>query len=381
MFLHDSGPAPALLKMPRKTRELTLSGGIIAVALGLAYAPTPVAEQEIVVVSGTELQEPLAQLEQRFEATYPDIDVTLEFQGSRDIINRYLDDQNDFVPTVLIPANGELLGELSDRWSAQSNQPAFHGTPQAIAKTILVGVVWPERGDILFPTGDFDWAKIEDALEKSQWQAIGGKSEWGSFDLLMTDPTRSNSGQLALSLWSQAKIGSATLASSQLNTSDIPTLFGLVKRSVYQPPRSTDILLQEFITRGPNDADIALVYESIALHRWDQSAVTQNRPYQVYYLDPTIETISTAAVVTRDINRSTSEAAQTFVDFLTAPDQQSVFVEFGFRPADASIDLNAVPNSPWAKTIPGASVAPPTASPNPDQTTFSEIIRLWQRAQ
>lgn len=69
--------------------------------------------------------------------------------------------------------------------------------------------------------------------------------------------------------------------------------------AVYQPPRSTDILLQEFIARGPNDADVAMVYESIALHRWQQSAQGQRESYQIYYLNPTIETVATGAIVSR----------------------------------------------------------------------------------
>lgn len=367
--------------MPETTRSLAISLGIVAVAVGLAYAPTPVAEHSIVVVSGSELQDPLTQLEQRFELAYPSIDVDLKFQGSRDIVNRYIDDQNDFTPTVLIPANGVLLGELEERWQAQSNTSPFYGTPEAIAKTVLVGVAWPERGDILFPAGIFSWEQVESALEKGQWADIGGDPSWGSFDLLITDPSRSNSGQLALSLWSQEKNGSRALSIQHLNSPDMPTLFSLIKRSVYQPPRSTDVLLKEFITRGPNDADIALVYESIALHRWQQSQDSRGNAYQVYYLNPTMETVSTAAIATRNVNKATAEAAQTFLDFLTAPDQQNVFVEFGFRPTDASVDLQSVPNSPWSQSIPGASVTIPSTSPPPDSSTFAEIVRLWQRAQ
>ncbi|MGB3492111.1 MAG: substrate-binding domain-containing protein [Elainellaceae cyanobacterium] len=366
--------------MAHDTRSLLLSLGFIGAGLALAYIPIPGGQQTIIVVSGSELQEPLDQLELRFEQEYPNIDVDLKFQGSRDIINNYLDDNNAFVPTVLIPANGELLGELRDRWTSQDGSAAFDGEPQAIAKTMLVAVTWPERGNTLFPNGKFQWERLETALDSGSWDSFGNAS-WGSFDLVITDPTRSNSGQLALSLWSQSKLGSNALTPAQLNQSNIQDLVDLVKRSVYQPPRSTDILLQEFIARGPNDADIALVYESIALHRWEQSSASHTNPYQVYYLDPTIETISTAAIASRDVDRQTIEAAQTFLDFLAQPEQQETFVQFGFRPIDSIISLDAVPDSPWAQNIPGASVDPPiTAATTPDQQTLSEIIRLWQRA-
>jgi ABC-type molybdate transport system substrate-binding protein len=364
-----------------KRRNQTLASiAIIPVALALAYAPIPGLNRSIVVVSGTELQEPLQALEARFEQEHPTIDLQLKFQGSQDIANRYLDDKNDFKPTVLIPANGEILQELSDRWKTQNGNDAFYEPPRPIAKTQLVAIAWSDRGKTLFPNGRFDWNKVEQAMQANSWSAIGGKPEWGSFDFIMTDPARSNSGQLTLSLWAQAKVGSS-LTSQNLNTAPVQTLFATLKRSVYQPPRSTDVLLQEFIARGLNDADVATVYESIALHRWQQSGANQGKPYQIYYLNPTIETVSTAAIARREVDAGTADAARKFLDFLTKPEQQAEFVKFGFRPVTGTVDLRSVPNSPWSQGIPGAEVNPATqvtAPPNPPVT--NEIVRLWERA-
>ena len=358
-----------------------VSLSIIAATLGLAYAPLPGVSQSITIVSGSELQEPLTLLESRFEQQNPSIQVDLEFQGSQDIVNKYIDDNNDFEPTVLIPANGQLLDDLSQRWRAQYGDDPFYETPQPVAKTMLVGVSWPERAQALFPGGEFQWQRLEAAMASGSWDKIGGNAAWGSFDFVTTDPTRSNSGQLTMSLWSQSEINSNTLTINDLSKDNVQTLFGLAKRSVYQPPRSTDILLQEFIARGPNDADIAMVYESIALHRWEQSSAIQGQPYQILYLDPTIETISTAAITRRDVSGGEAKAAREFINFLTAPEQQAVFVQHGFRPVNATVDLTSVPNSPWAKNIPGAMVEPvgQVSSP-PARTVVEEVVRQWQRA-
>lgn len=191
------------------------------------------------MVSGTELQEPLQALETKFEQENSPIDLKLEFQGSQGIVNRYVDDQNDFKPTVLIPANGELLKELRDRWRTQNHSEPFYGSPRPIAKTILVGVAWSERGKQLFPQGRFQWQRLEQAMQAGNWSAIRGPGTWGSFDFVATDPTRSNSGQLTLSLWAQSELGG--LDSSRLNSPVIQSLFGLVKRSVYQPPPALPI--------------------------------------------------------------------------------------------------------------------------------------------
>ncbi len=361
--------------------RMATSAAIAIGAFGLAYVPLPGVNRTVTVVSGSELQEPLAVLEQRFEAANPNLDLQIELQGSQDLVNNYLDDQNDFTPTVLIPANGQLLDELAQRWSTQYGDEPFYDAPQPIAKTMLVAVAWPERGQALFPNNQFQWSRLETAVTQGNWSALGGNGDWGSFDLLTTDPERSNSGQLALSLWSQAKLNNQTLTLANLNTAEVGALFGLVKRSVYQPPRSTDILLQEFIARGPNDADIAIVYESIALYRWQQAQQSKGAPYQIYYLDPTIETVSTAAIARRDVSAAEAQAGQQFIDFLIAPEQQAVFVQHGFRPLNPDVALTDVPNSPWSQNIPGVEPEPAIqATAPPDRTLVNEVIRLWQRA-
>jgi ABC-type molybdate transport system substrate-binding protein len=355
---------------------------IILAALGLAYFPLPNSKQTIVVVSGTELQEPLTEIETKFEQENPHIQINLKFQGSQDMINNYVDQKNDFTPTVLIPANGEILEELNQRWQSQNNDKLFYNQPQPIAKTILVGVAWNERGKQLFNNGKFTWNSLENAIQKRNWQDIASKSEWGSFDFVMTDPTRSNSGQLTLVLWMQSKLNTNVLTNAHFNKSEIINLVDLIKRSVYQPPRSTDILLQEFIARGSNDADVVTVYESIALYRWQQAAKIQNKPYNIYYLNPTIETVSTAAITQKNVTASQAKAAQKWLDFLLQPGQQEIFIKYGFRPVVDNINLKSVANSPWSQNIPGAEVTPPTQILQPPTpTTISEIQRLWNRAR
>ena len=357
-----------------KKNRFIISVGIILASLGFTYAPLAGTKQTIIVVSGTELKEPLQELETRFEQSYPNIDLELKFQGSQDIVNNYIDKKNDFTPAIIIPANGQILAELSSRWKAANNSEPFYHQPQAIAKTILVGIAWQERGKLLFPDGKFSWSKIEQAMQQRNWSKIGGKANWGSFDFVTTNPTRSNSGQLTLNLWIQSN------NKNTLNSPETESLVTLIKKSVYQPPRSTDILLQEFITRGANDGDVATVYESIALHRWSQAKITQGQPYQIYYPNPTTETVATAAVVRQNIDKKTAKAANKFIDFITQAQQQETFVRYGFRSVIPGLNLSSIPNSPWTQNIPGAmpnlSV---TIEQPPSSQEIAEIQRLWSR--
>ncbi len=363
------------MNLKSNTNKTIASLGIIAASLVLAFAPIPGVKQTIVIVSGTELKEPLKEIESRFERENSSLDIELKFQGSQDIVNNFIDQKNDFQPHILIPANGEILQELNSRYLAQNNSEAFYSTPKAIAKTILVGIAWQERGKTLFPDDKFSWSQIEQAMQQRNWSKMGGKGDWGSFDLVITNPTRSNSAQLALSLWLESK-------NHSLNSPEAESLVALIKQSVYQPPRSTDILLQEFITRGANDGDVAVVYESIALHRWSQAKTTQGEPYRIYYPDTTVETVATAAVVQQNASKSVAKAANKFIDYLTQPEQQAIFVSYGFRPVFSGLDLLAVPNSPWSQNIPGSmSKLTVTTKQPPSTQEISEIQRLWSRAR
>lgn len=190
----------------------------------------------------------------------------------------------------------------------------------------------------------------------------------------MTDPTRSHSGLLTLFLWSRAN-------GEDLNSPQTRELFKIIQKSLYQPPRSTDILLQEFITRGPNDADVATVYESIALYRQKQSGANQRAPYRVYYLDPNVEITPTAAIIRRDTDGEQRRAAVKFIDFLRTKEQQQVFVRYGFRPVIEGLDILSVPENPWSQNIQRIEVNPSvTLIQSPDSRTIAEIQKLWERS-
>lgn len=368
-------------KKKRNSRDQVLSIGIIITSLGVTYLPPLLGlKTNVTIVSGTELKEVLEKVAQKFEDQNPQINLELKFQGSQDIISNFIEEKNDFNPTILIPANSELINELAEKLTAQGEDNIFYNTPTPIVKTLLVGIAWEERGKILFPDNRFNWQTLEKALNTKNWQQLGGKKDWGSFDFITTDPTRSNSGQLTLSLWAKSALNQNNLTVNDINNSQINNLFKLIKNSVYQPPRSTDILLQEFIARGVNDADVATVYESIALYRWQEAKQSQRQGYQIYYPNPTIETTITGAIVTKNVSKSEAKIAQKFLNFLTENEQQIIFAKYGFRPVK-NLDLKSLKDTPWNQNISGVEINPSVtinSSPNPE--VINEIQKVWYRS-
>lgn len=368
--------------MVQSQRSLYISLAIIAAALGLTYIPLPGDQtQTLVVVSGSELELPLKQLIETFHQQQSQIRIDLKVQGSLDMVNRYIDDRNDFQPTVLIPANQDTLKRLEQRWTAQASEPAFYDEPKPLAKTRLVAITWPERGRALFPDGKFSWNRLETAMKAQQWGSFGGSANWGSFDFVMTDPTRSNSGQMTLSLWLSHKLQKSPLQTADLNSPTAQSAVSILKRAIYQPARSSDILMQEFVARGANDADIITNYESVALNRWEQSKVSQGQPYQIYEINPTVETKPTAAIVRRQVDEQAAQKAREFIDYLSQPNQQKIFIQYGFRPVHPDVNLENNATALWQQNT-GIELKPKAqVMDSPTVPALKEAGRLWERSQ
>jgi hypothetical protein len=366
----------------RQRRQLSLV--IAAVAIVLALAPIPGLRRPLRVATGSELEEPMRQLEARFERANPDIDLIVEVQGAQDMVNRS-QDGGDSGPQrrsrVLIPANGALLTELAERRRALGLPLPFHSEPQPVARTLLVAVVWAERSQVLFGSGPFSWPRLRRAVEAGNWRALGGPPAWGSFDLRITDPARSNSGQLTLALWTRDRLGPTALTQPAAQIGAIERALVPLRRAVYQPPRSTDILLREFIAAGPNDGDVAMVYESAALARWAEALQRQGQPYRILYPNPTFETVLTAVVMDGSAEGSAADGER-LVAFLRQGEQQLQLRRWGYRPAQGPLPQAALAGTPWGLvrsgvlSDPGAGRMPPPSAP-----IQAELLRGWQRAE
>jgi hypothetical protein len=332
------------------TRRRLLSLGIGVVALVLAAAPLPGLRRPLLVSVGSELEASLRRLEPAFERQEGAIDLRWQVEGSQDMVNNHLEPGPER-PRVLIPANLELLEQFEARSTAMGHGQPFTGRPTPIARTRLVAVIWPERAQRLFPDGRFSWTRLRAAVAAGQWGGLGAPAAWGSFDLRATDPLRSNSGQLLLALWSLGR-NDATAVQS-------------LRRAIYRPARSTDILLREFISGGPNEGDLAFVYEAGAVERAPEAAQRWPGGYKVLVPDPTMEVVSAAAVLRGPATGGQADGER-LVAFLTGPRGQELLRAAGYRPASGQ---GGGPEGQRGRLL-----------PPPSESEREELQRQWQRA-
>ncbi|MCP9915569.1 substrate-binding domain-containing protein [Cyanobium sp. ATX 6F1] len=332
----------------RRRRMISLS--FAAVAVVLAAAPLPGLRRPLLVAIGSELAPAMEALEPAFERQHSDIDLEWQVQGSQEMVNRWLDGGPERA-RVLIPASRDHLTALAEAAQARGEASPFAEVPRTVARTLLVAVVWPQRAQRLFPAGRFSWSRLRQAVAAGQWKALGAPPAWGSFDLRATDPLRSNSGQLTLALWCEGEARPGCVES--------------LRRALYRPARSTDILLKEFISGGPNEGDLAMVYEASALARQPEAARVRPGGYQVLVPDPTIETVLAAAVL-RGAGQGRQADGARFVAYLGGAEGQDLLASRGFRRANGR---GGSALGERAKRLP-----PPTPAQR------DELLRLWQQA-
>ena len=335
---------------PRLGRRRLLSAGLAAMAVLLAVTPLPGLRRPLLVSAGSELEDSLRRLEPEFEHQERGIDLRWQVEGSQDMVNNNLEPSPQRA-RVLIPANEQLLQDLTRQARALGQPEPFLAPPTTVARTVLVAVAWPERADRLFADGRFAWWRLRQAVRAGRWPSLGAPEDWGSFKLRLSDPLRSNSAQLVLDLWSRPP-------------SDDADFHGL-RRAIYRPARSTDLLLREFISGGPNDGDLAFVYEAGALRRADQARQRWPGGYRLLVSDPTIA-MSLAAAVLRGQADGGEGDGERFVRFLAGPVAQAVLRQEGFRDASGR----------------GGSAAGERVRklPPPTPAQREELLRRWQQA-
>ncbi|HEY3673124.1 MAG TPA: substrate-binding domain-containing protein [Acidimicrobiia bacterium] len=157
-------------------------------------------------------------------------------------------------------------GIVDDAHVRQQRDPVF-GTPERLARSPLVFVIWKDRLQVL--AGDqacgsrarIDWRCLGD-LAETPWSAIGGPGDWGSVAVGHADPAGDTVGVLALGQEATSKLGRVDLARSDIEDDEFYDWFADVERRVR--PAGAGGPLALMLTRGPSEFGVAQVTEAEA---------------------------------------------------------------------------------------------------------------------
>jgi Bacterial extracellular solute-binding protein len=282
---------------------------------------------------------------------------------------------------VWSPASSLYKGSFVADWTLKhSKNPIVR--EETLALTPMVFVFWDERYQAFakkYQAASF--RTIAQALdEKSGWDGIAGKPEWGLFKFGHTNPGQSNSGLMTLVLmaidYHQKCRG---LEMKDILDEKFQDWMRGVERAVTGMSNSTGNMMRDMVLKGPSSFDAVFVYESVAI---DYLKNAEGRWGQLRAIYPKLNMWSDNPYYVLDTPWSTDaqkKAAGAFADFLMSERVQKQSLTHGFRPGNPSVSIKT-PDSPFVQySGSGLRVDLTTSCEPPEASVISNLLVGWQR--
>lgn len=314
------------------------------------------------------------------------IQVQLEKAGSREIYLAVLDGVKQ--PDIISPASSLQISILQDLSASKRGVSLVNPTdPSAcrpVVTTPLVLVAWRERATVLWgenPNSHL-WHRLRDALLDPQGWASYNHPEWSYIKFGHTDPTKSNSGFMALLLMTYAyfeKTDGLT-AADILSNPGYQAWITDFEATVTDFGDSTGTYMRDIVAYGPSKYDIVAVYEATAIEQMENARGRYGELF-VYYPPHTVLSDHPFCLLNGEwVTPEKAQAARLFIDYLSGqPAQEKALLKYGFRPADPAIPLDQA-GSPLARYAGnGLKVNLPSPVALPPGNVLDTLLSFWIR--
>ncbi|MFZ5829972.1 MAG: extracellular solute-binding protein [Planctomycetota bacterium] len=275
------------------------------------------------------------------------------------------------------PASGAFI-ELGNADSmARAGKPLVGDTKNLVLSPVVIAMWKPMAEAIGWGKRPIGWRDIIDLARDPQGWAAHGLPQWGQFRFGHTHPEYSNSGLISVIAEVYAGAGKTRdLTLDDLSKPEVAEFLQQIERSVVHYGSSTGFFGKKMFERGPGYLSAAVLYENMVIESYDPKHQLPFPLVAIYPKEGTFWSDHPVGVVERPwVTDEHREAAQTYIDFLLAEEQQKRALEFGFRP----VDVNLAQGAP----IDAAHGVDPSEPKNtlavPPAPVIKAIIDLWKQ--
>jgi ABC-type Fe3+ transport system substrate-binding protein len=251
-----------------------------------------------------------------------------------------------------------------------------------LALTPMVLVMWKDRYEAYTARSpELSLRTIYFAMRaKSGWGRIAGKPEWGVFKFGHTRPDQSNSGLMTLIVLAySAHRKKSGLTVAEVNSPAFREYLAGFGRGVTGLSISTGNLMKEMTAKGPSGFDALMVYENLAIDYF-RSGDTKWGPLQVIYPEENLWNENPYCILNVPwTTKAQQDAAAVFLRFLLSEPIQARALDFGFRPANASVPVKGM-DSPFTRFVEyGLRVEVPEMCEVPSAEVVELLQEVWVR--
>ena len=286
-------------------------------------------------------------------------------------------------PTVWSPASSIYIPVANAEWRKIHGDDLVIGNPKDLVLSPVVIAMWRPMAQALgWPDKAIGWADIAELATSAEGWSAYGHPEWGRFQFGHTHPAYSNSGIVSIIAEAYAGAGKQRgLTEADLQTPEIRTFMAAVEKSVIHYGTSTGFFGERMFERGPSYLSAAVLYENLIVTQESKRLSGQSDQVPVVAIYPkegTFWTNNPYVVLNAPwVIDEQKEAAQIFETFLLDKPQQLKALEYGFRPADASIPLTSPLDTQHGVDI----TQPQTILEIPSAAVIDKVQALWRETK
>lgn len=382
--------------------------GILAVAACIILAIAalqfidPADDNETAVTNGTDIEVPrgsvlvtlassntkqswLDQVVEKFNAEEIEtaggspIIVSVSHVTSGGSMNAILDGGSQ--PIAWSPGDQSWVDQANEAWRQRTNRPL---ASQSCASTVYAPLgfaMWRPMAETLgWPQTPIGWDTIVELAADPEGWASYGRPEWGQFRFGHTHPAYANSGLLSMTGFVYGIAGKTdTLTSAEIYAPKVEEAMRQLEGNTSKYGRQAPALLEAMAQQGPSYLHAAAVPEAdtvrFNLERGDELT------FPLAFIFPAGGTIWAdhpyCILDNADwVSEEQAEAAQIFLDYLLAREQQEMAIDNYLRPLDTNIPLHA-PMNLENGTDPGVTPNTVAPLPSPNADISAAVIDLF----
>jgi Ca-activated chloride channel family protein len=278
---------------------------------------------------------------------------------------------------LVSPASAAFITLGNAESEAQAGKPFVGKTQQLVLSPVVIAMWKPMAEALGWGQKPIGWEDIIQIAQDPEGWAKHGYPQWGRFKFGHTHPQYSNSG--IISLFAEVYAGAGKvhgLTLEDVSQPHVATFLGNVERSVVHYGRSTGFFGRKMFANGPEYLIAAVLYENMVIESYDTQKYSLPFPVvAIYPKEGAFWSDHPVGIVERPwVTPEQREAAEKYIDFLLDRPQQERALQFGFRPADASISVGAPIDAAH-----GVDPDQPTTTLEvPTAPVMNAIIELWK---
>ena len=291
-------------------------------------------------------------------------------------------------PTAWIPDSRYLVELANAAYKERIGRDVFLTDGEYRARPIAISLftwgIYSTRAQVLQEKFDtIDWSSIHDAaVTAGGWPELGGEPAWGFFKLVVPNPNKNVGGLAAMIAAAGEFYDRTNIGVEDVTNPEFQRWLAELMGSVTDFSSGSAYTAEDFALFGYSVGDGGQLLESDLLQNMQGILTRWEDPLRIYYPDyVTWFDFPFTVWVGPETTALQKNAALEFQRFLLAEAQQQQALQYGLRPANADVALDATPESLFTKWADQGvqSVVPRTsAMRSPDRDVLLALLRWFE---